>query len=97
MIFPSVFPQYWLFDLDADPYETNNLYYSDEKEYNDAKETLYGLLPIYEAKAKTKISIHWSVHANKVWEEAGNHILPWANEGSLLNSADYSHPVYCPS
>ena len=69
---------YYLFDLDEDPYETNNLYYSDDETYTMVKEQLYQLLPGYEARATTKISIHWSQHAEVVWETYGNNILPWA-------------------
>lgn len=56
---------YWLFDLENDPYETTNLYDSEEFEHLTAKENLYELLPGFKARAKTKISIHWSKHANR--------------------------------
>lgn len=43
---------YWLFDLESDPYETTNLYYSEVQEHVDAKTELYNLLPGYEANAR---------------------------------------------
>ena len=43
---------YWLFDLESDPYETTNLYYSEEQEHVDARTELYALLPSYEDKAR---------------------------------------------
>lgn len=88
---------YYLFDLDEDPYETNNLYYSDDETYTMVKEQLYQLLPGYEARATTKISIHWSKHAEVVWESYGNNILPWADTEKLVNGEVYEHPVYCSS
>jgi len=87
---------YWLFDLDADPYETTNLYDSTDETYVDAKEKLYQLLPGYEARSKTKISIHWAKSANKYWQANGG-ILPWADTDNLVNGAEYDYPVYCPS
>jgi hypothetical protein len=61
------------------------------------KEQLYQLLPGYEARATTKISIHWSQHAEVVWETYGNNILPWADTEKLVNGDEYEHPVYCTS
>jgi hypothetical protein len=90
-----VWLQYWLFDLENDPYETNNLYYSENSEHTSAKDKLYTLLPGYMERAKTKISIHWSLRAKVYWQEEGNNILPWANPNALLNDGDY--PSYSKS
>jgi arylsulfatase A-like enzyme len=86
---------YFLYDLDEDPYEKNNLYYSTQKLHTDTKERLYKLLPAFDEKAKTKIKIEWSNKAEKVWSAAGNHIVPWADTDSLENDGD--HPEYCPN
>ena len=88
-------PQYWLFDLQEDPYETTNLYDSTVDMYTSAKDKLYTLLPGFEARAKTKISIHWSSKSKKYWQQEGNHVLPWANTENLPNG-DRDHPSYCP-
>jgi len=87
--------KYWLFNIVDDPYETNNLYYSEEEEHVAAKEKLYNLLPAFEANSKKKIGLHWSTHAMKLWSASGNRILPWANTDELVNSDKYSYPTYC--
>ena len=84
------------FSFDEDPYETTNLSGSTHETYVDAKEKLYQLLPGYEARSKTKISIHWAKSANKYWQANGG-ILPWADTDNLVNGAEYDYPVYCPS
>jgi len=87
---------YWLFDLQEDPYETTNLYDSTDEIYTSAKDKLYTLLPGFEARAKTKISIHWSSKSKKYWQQEGNHVLPWANEDNLPNKDVKDWPSYCP-
>jgi arylsulfatase A-like enzyme len=87
---------YWLFDLQEDPYETTNLYDSTDEIYTSAKDKLYTLLPGFEARAKTKISIHWSSKSKKYWQQEGNYVLPWANEDNLPNKDVKDWPSYCP-
>lgn len=88
--------QYWLFDLQEDPYETTNLYDSTDEIYTSAKDKLYTLLPGFEARAKTKISIHWSSRSQRYWQSEGNHVLPWANVETLANKDSKDYPAYCP-
>jgi hypothetical protein len=57
---------------------------------------LYTLLPGFEARAKTKISIHWSSKSKKYWQQEGNYVLPWANEDNLPNKEVKDWPSYCP-
>jgi len=87
---------YWMFDLEADPYETNNIYDSTADEHVTAKEKLYTLLPGYMDRAKTKISIHWSNKSKRYWQAADNNVLPWANTDTLVNEGVKDYPVYCP-
>jgi arylsulfatase A-like enzyme len=87
---------YWLFDLQNDPFETTNLYDSDENVYTMAKEKLYSLLPDYLEKATTKIGLSWSDKAEKFWHTEGNNILPWADTSKLVNGDKYDYPDYCP-
>lgn len=86
--------KYYLFDLENDPYETTNLYYEQTKDVSDAKTKLYALLPHYELRARTKVSISFNSKAKRVWQEAGNYILPWATT-NLKNDAGKSYPSYC--
>jgi arylsulfatase A-like enzyme len=74
---------YWLFDLQNDPYETNNLYTSTNQMYVFAKDNLYTLLPDFQEKSKKKKGIVFSSKAEIVWTENDHHILPWANEDEL--------------
>jgi arylsulfatase A-like enzyme len=85
---------YWLFDLQNDPYETNNLYTSTNQMYVFAKENLYDLLPGYQENSKMKKSIVFSSKAEIVWSENDNHILPWADEDDL-NVDDDNFPLLC--
>lgn len=78
-----------MFDLDEDPYEKNNLYFSENQDHVSAKEQLYALLPGYLDRAKTKISIHWSNRAKRHWQEHDNNMLPWVNEDTMANDGDY--------
>jgi arylsulfatase A-like enzyme len=85
---------YWLFDLQTDPYEKNNLYTSTNQMYVFAKEKLYTLLPDYQANSKMKKSIVFSSKAEIVWTENDHHMLPWANEDEL-NGDDDNYPLLC--
>lgn len=59
---------YWLFDLINDPYETTNLYYSEELYVKTARETLYSKLPGFFAKSKTlEYPTRGNLAAFQVW------------------------------
>jgi len=85
---------YWLFDLIDDPYETTNLYNSDNGLHKLAKQNLYSYIPIYMERSNKKIKITFSEKAETVWKENGNNMIPWANTDSLENN-DYSYPNLC--
>ena len=87
--------EYWLFDLDTDPYETKNIYNSPNIQHVNAKNKLYDLLPDYIENAKTKMSISFSERSKKVWEENGNQVIPWANVDNLENGDTYTYPTLC--
>ena len=86
---------YWLFDLIDDPYETTNLYSSDNQLHKLAKANLYTLIPGYMERAQKKIGIVFSEKAETVWQNAGNNIIPWANTDSLKNGENGEYPVLC--
>jgi arylsulfatase A-like enzyme len=87
--------EYWLFDLNADPYETKNIYNSPNIQHVNAKNKLYDLLPDYLENAKTKMSISFSERSKKVWEENDNEVIPWANVDDLENGDTYTYPTLC--
>jgi arylsulfatase B len=87
--------EYWLFDLDTDPYETKNIYNSPNIQHVNAKNKLYDLLPDYLENAKTKMSISFSERSKKVWEENDNEVIPWANVDDLENGDTYTYPTLC--
>ena len=87
--------EYWLFDLDTDPYETKNIYNSPNIQHVNAKNKLYDLLPDYLENAKTKMSISFSERSKKVWEENDNEVIPWANVDDLANGDTYTYPTLC--
>lgn len=87
--------EYWLFDLDTDPYETKNIYNSPNIQHVNAKNKLYDLLPDYIENAKTKMSISFSERSKKLWEENGNQVIPWANVDNLENGDTYTYPTLC--
>ena len=68
-----------LFDLDADPYESNNLYYDDD--YADVVAELSLKLAEYAENAQTDLN---PTPSNKecynTWRDAGNVIIPWVKE-----------------
>lgn len=85
---------YWLFDLVNDPYETTNIYDSENQLHKLAKQKLYSYIPIFKERATKKKAIVFSEKAEIVWKENGNNMIPWANTESLENS-DYSYPDLC--
>jgi arylsulfatase A-like enzyme len=85
---------YWLFDLVNDPYETTNIYDSENQLHKLAKQKLYSYIPIFKERATKKKAIVFSEKAEIVWKENGNNMIPWANTESLENS-DYSYPGLC--
>ena len=85
---------YWLFDLENDPYETTNIYDSDNQLHKLAKQKLYSYIPIFKERATKKKAIVFSEKAEIVWQENGNNMIPWANTESLQNN-DYAYPNLC--
>jgi len=86
-----------LFDLSKDPYETTNLY--DDADYADVKEKLYAQIDKY-YDAHTACAGDGNLKTNKkqkkVWKEAGNFIVPWA-EVSDDQRSKYGYPSLCAS
>jgi hypothetical protein len=85
---------YWLFDLENDPYETSNIYNSDNQLHKLAKQKLYSYIPIFKERATKKKAIVFSEKAEIVWKENGNNMIPWANTDALENN-DYAYPNLC--
>jgi len=68
--------QTFLFDLDADPYETTNL--AEKSKYADTVTELKALLTTYYDNRKTdEIEFKENKEAFEVFESGGNYILPW--------------------
>ena len=84
-----------MFDLIADPYETNNLYDSEEAEHVAAKDALYALLPGYLDKSTELTS---SMRGNQVafqtWKKHNDFIVPWV-KASDLDASKGSFPSDC--
>jgi arylsulfatase A-like enzyme len=85
---------YWLFDLENDPYETSNIYDSENQLHKLAKQKLYSYIPIFKERATKKKAIVFSEKAEIVWKENGNNMIPWANTDALENN-DYAYPNLC--
>lgn len=76
---------YYLFDLQADPYETTNLYHEDDTAYHAAKIDLYAALDDLEANSRG-ITVDVETR-NKitpvVWKNHGDYIVPWVDRADL--------------
>jgi arylsulfatase A-like enzyme len=75
---------YYLFDLISDPYETTNLYYSEDIPVSTARETLYKLLPEYYMKStEITASLRGNQKAFKVWKDHADFIVPFVKDEDL--------------
>ena len=74
----------------SDPYETTNLYYSDEGYIKTARETLYQLLPDYYLKsALLEFPTRGNLAAFQRWKEHDDFIVPYVKEDDLSNVKCY--------
>ena len=88
--------QYYLFDLENDPYETTNLYYSTNREIEKAKTDLYTELEVYYQKGRSNIDyLPSSKEAEAVWKINNDVVTPWANLDDIANSYWKVYPVLC--
>ena len=85
--------QFWLFDLENDPFEEINLYDSEEAEHVAAKETLYAKLDDYSA---TAFEVTNDFSANRasfqVWKSHDNWMVPYAKSSDFNDSKGGSYP-----
>lgn len=76
---------YWLFDLENDPYETTNLYYSSNPVHKQNKEALYAQLDEYAANS---YEMTFDFGANRksfqVWKEHGDWMVPYIKVEDIL-------------
>jgi len=87
---------YYLFDLVNDPYETTNLYYSDELWIKEARENLYSLLPDYYTRStELDMAIRGSLKSFQVWKEHGDFIVPYVSDEDLAHARGKSFPSDC--
>lgn len=88
---------YWLFDLVNDPYETTNLYYSDEGYIKTARETLYQLLPDYYLKSSLlEFPTRGNLAAFQRWKEHDDFIVPYVKEDDMANGYNTkTYPADC--
>jgi hypothetical protein len=76
---------YFLFDLENDPYETENLYNSTSDDIEAVKTSLYAMLEIYadNAKSMTGDDQRTSKATLAAWKDHNYYIVPWVNEADL--------------
>ena len=92
---PRTQSQYYLFDLIADPYETNNLYDSADETLVAAKENLYSYLQGFVDKSTELTSyMRGNQVAFQVWREHGDFIVPWVKMDDL-DASKGSFPSDC--
>lgn len=96
LIIVSCCVQYWLFDLINDPYETTNLYYSEELYVKTARETLYSKLPGFFAKSTTvDYPSRGNLAAFQVWKEHDDFIVPYVKDDDLADARGKTFPGDC--
>lgn len=94
--------EYFLFNLDDDPYEKTNLYYTsdDDDDVASAKDELYDVLYDYEDNIAdcTLAERSESTFAFTVWDGRRKYMGPYAEaEDAPDDDSDKSYPNYCPT
>jgi arylsulfatase A-like enzyme len=76
---------YFLFDMEKDPYETDNIYNSTSSDVEDAKTELYAVLEKYAANAKNMVGDEQAVNDATLaaWKQHNYYIVPWVAEADL--------------
>lgn len=82
--------QYYLFDLDDDPYEIKN-HYSNSK-YESVVKELYSALDSYIANANPPMHVRQTQDQYAVWKDNNNYIVPWEDAEDGYKS---SYPTSC--
>ena len=88
---------YMLYDLNVDPYETNNLYSQDA--YAIIKNQLYAqIFTYYSNSAVCLADSEFKVNKNQksVWQDAGGYIVPWVDI-SEKELEEEGYPTMCSS
>ena len=93
---------YYLFDLKNDPYETTNLYSSDDKDITSVKNKLYALMEEYQDQAAAIKRIQSSdPAAQTTWSSNDNYVIPWQVAEDVSTLPDFksglSYPQSCGS
>lgn len=90
--------QHFLFDMDEDPYESNNLY-GTSTELEAVQDELYAKLDEYTAAAKDGPTGGQGKLQYVIWEESYNYVVPWEpaeDVSSLIESkAAITAPNHC--
>lgn len=85
--------QLWMFDLENDPFEENNIYYSEETEHVEAKARLYSQLEVHAANAY-KVTNDFSANraSFQVWRDHDNWMVPYAKSSDFDESKGGTYP-----
>ena len=86
----------------ADPYETNNLYNTDNNAI-EIQKNLYTLIDLYSTKFKVPITSEAQAEeCFNVWKGVGGFMIPWINPGEIgevfsnpIKGAQATYPEYC--
>ena len=83
--------QYFLFDLENDPYETTNLYF--DEDYTTVVSELNATIAEFSTRVAPDLTATFRKKSAEVaWKDAGNFVSPWVKESSLNSNSAYPEP-----